>query len=227
MGARDLDFRIFDCDNHYYEATDAFTRHLDPAFRKRGMQWAEIDGRQRLLVGGQDQPVHPESDVGSDLEAGGARRVLPGSQPRRGRTRRSCSATSTGWPIIPNTRIVTPAWPSWTRQGIEGAIFPAHARRRHGAGPAGTTCRPWWPPSGPSIDGWRRTGASPTRSASSPPRTSRSSTPTTRRRSCSGPSTTTPALSSWWAARWWSTGWGARRPTPSTTASGRSPTSRG
>jgi predicted TIM-barrel fold metal-dependent hydrolase len=46
------DFAAFDADNHYYEATDAFTRHLDPRFRKRGIQWAEIDGRQRLLVGG-------------------------------------------------------------------------------------------------------------------------------------------------------------------------------
>ena len=43
---------MFDADNHYYEATDAFTRHLDPALRKRAMQWAEIDGKQRLLVGG-------------------------------------------------------------------------------------------------------------------------------------------------------------------------------
>ena len=43
---------MFDADNHYYEATDAFTRHLDPAMRKRTMQWAEVDGKQRLLVGG-------------------------------------------------------------------------------------------------------------------------------------------------------------------------------
>jgi len=48
-----LDFPVFDADNHYYEATDAFTRRLDPAMRKRGMQWATIDGKQRLLVGGQ------------------------------------------------------------------------------------------------------------------------------------------------------------------------------
>ena len=27
----ELDFPAFDADNHYYEATDAFTRHLDPA----------------------------------------------------------------------------------------------------------------------------------------------------------------------------------------------------
>lgn len=47
-----LDFRAFDCDNHYYEATDAFTRHMPKDMAKRTMQWAEIDGRQRLLVGG-------------------------------------------------------------------------------------------------------------------------------------------------------------------------------
>jgi len=48
----ELSFRFFDCDNHYYEAMDAFTRHLDPAYRKRAMQWAQLDGKTRLLVGG-------------------------------------------------------------------------------------------------------------------------------------------------------------------------------
>jgi predicted TIM-barrel fold metal-dependent hydrolase len=47
-----LDFEMFDADNHYYEAVDAFTRHLDPGMRRRTMQWAEVDGKQRLLVGG-------------------------------------------------------------------------------------------------------------------------------------------------------------------------------
>jgi len=47
-----IDFTTFDADNHYYEATDAFTRHLDPKMARRAMQWAEIDGRQRLLVAG-------------------------------------------------------------------------------------------------------------------------------------------------------------------------------
>lgn len=48
----DLDFLVFDADNHYYEAEDAFTRHVDKRMRKRCMEWAEIDGRKRLLVGG-------------------------------------------------------------------------------------------------------------------------------------------------------------------------------
>jgi predicted TIM-barrel fold metal-dependent hydrolase len=47
-----LDFRAFDADNHYYEAEDAFTRHIDPKMAKRCMQWAVIDGKKRLLVGG-------------------------------------------------------------------------------------------------------------------------------------------------------------------------------
>ena len=47
-----VDFQLFDADNHYYEATDSFTRHLDPRMAKRAMQWAEINGKQRLLVAG-------------------------------------------------------------------------------------------------------------------------------------------------------------------------------
>ena len=47
-----LPFPAFDADNHYYEAEDAFTRHMDRKLRRRGVQWAEIDGRRRLLVGG-------------------------------------------------------------------------------------------------------------------------------------------------------------------------------
>jgi predicted TIM-barrel fold metal-dependent hydrolase len=47
-----LDFQMFDADNHYYEATDAFTRHLDPQLRRRAIQWATLDGKQRLMVAG-------------------------------------------------------------------------------------------------------------------------------------------------------------------------------
>lgn len=48
-----LGYALCDADNHYYEATDAFTRHLPKDMRKRGMQWATINGRQKLLVGGE------------------------------------------------------------------------------------------------------------------------------------------------------------------------------
>src|SRR5687767_8554261 len=49
----DLGYQAVDADNHYYEALDAFTRHLDPALGPRCVQWAEIDGRKYHVVGGQ------------------------------------------------------------------------------------------------------------------------------------------------------------------------------
>ena len=45
-------FRPFDADNHYYEALDAFTRHLDPRLGPRTIQWAEIGGRKYHVVAG-------------------------------------------------------------------------------------------------------------------------------------------------------------------------------
>ncbi len=53
-------FRAFDADNHYYEALEAFTRHIEPAYRKRCMQWAQVDGKTRLLVGGKVNRFIPD-----------------------------------------------------------------------------------------------------------------------------------------------------------------------
>jgi predicted TIM-barrel fold metal-dependent hydrolase len=47
-----IDYLAFDADNHYYEALDAFTRHLDPRQGGRTVQWAEINGRQYHVVAG-------------------------------------------------------------------------------------------------------------------------------------------------------------------------------
>ena len=43
---------VFDADNHYYEALDAFTRHLDPTLGPRVIEWAEIGGRKYHVIGG-------------------------------------------------------------------------------------------------------------------------------------------------------------------------------
>src|SRR4051812_38226969 len=48
----ELPFAFFDCDNHYYEALDAFSRYAEPEHAKRTMQWVRLDGRTRLTVGG-------------------------------------------------------------------------------------------------------------------------------------------------------------------------------
>ncbi len=43
---------VFDCDQHYYEPLDAFTRHRPKEWAERTVQLAEIEGRKRLIVGG-------------------------------------------------------------------------------------------------------------------------------------------------------------------------------
>ena len=48
----ELPFLLFDADNHYYEAEDAFIRHIDPKMKRRCMAWAELNGRKELLVAG-------------------------------------------------------------------------------------------------------------------------------------------------------------------------------
>ena len=70
----DLSFGPIDADNHYYEALDAFTRHLDPAFRDRGVQVVQ-QGRHTLLLVG--------------------RQALTGSSRTRPSTRSSSPAAST------------------------------------------------------------------------------------------------------------------------------------
>ena len=47
-----LDYPAFDADNHYYEAPDAFTRHVPKAWQPRCVQWCEIEGHKHHLVGG-------------------------------------------------------------------------------------------------------------------------------------------------------------------------------
>ena len=44
-----LEYAAFDADNHYYEALDAFTRHVPEKMRARCVQWATIDGRQHHI----------------------------------------------------------------------------------------------------------------------------------------------------------------------------------
>ena len=50
--SRELTFEPFDCDNHYYESEDAFTRHVPEEMQARVVQWAEVNGRKYHVVGG-------------------------------------------------------------------------------------------------------------------------------------------------------------------------------
>ncbi len=63
---------IFDADNHYWETSDAFTRHRDPKFDDRGLQVKEVDGVMRYMLNG-------EVFVGLPGPADHHPRPLPGS----------------------------------------------------------------------------------------------------------------------------------------------------
>ena len=122
MSATDLDFRIFDCDNHYYEAPDAFTRHIDPAYRKRAMQWAQIDGRKRLLVGGKVNRFIPNPTWDPVAKPGRHRRVLPRPQPEGRRPPRLFGELDR-LADHPEYRNRDARSRSWTPQGIGGRIL--------------------------------------------------------------------------------------------------------
>ena len=47
-----LGYRLFDADNHYYEAEDAFTRYADPRIAHLAPRWVAMDNGQRRLVFG-------------------------------------------------------------------------------------------------------------------------------------------------------------------------------
>ena len=89
-----VDFEAFDCDNHYYEAIDAFTRYVEPGMAKRTMQWGEIDGKQRLLVGGKVNRFIPNPTFDPISKPGALDEYFRGRNPK-GEGVRGSSATST------------------------------------------------------------------------------------------------------------------------------------
>ena len=127
------ELRGFDADNHYYEATDAFTRHIEPEYAKRAMQWAEIDGKTRLLVGGRVNRFIPNPTFNHLAKPGQPRAVLPREQRGRRRCRRAVRRARADRPRVPRPRhpVEGDGRPAHRRR----AVLP-HARRRHGRGAA-------------------------------------------------------------------------------------------
>ncbi|MDA8048119.1 MAG: amidohydrolase family protein [Actinomycetota bacterium] len=50
---------VFDADNHYWEPSDAFTRHRDPRFADRGVVLREVAGKPRYFFGDRIHPIVP------------------------------------------------------------------------------------------------------------------------------------------------------------------------
>ncbi|MER5626760.1 amidohydrolase family protein [Streptosporangium sp. NPDC002544] len=116
----DLPFRYFDCDNHYYEALDAFTRHLEPRFAKRTMQWATINGRTRLLVGGRVNKFIPNPTFDPVAKPGAMDEYFRGRNPKSAGTLELFGELE---PIRPEYRDRDARLALMDEQGMQGAIF--------------------------------------------------------------------------------------------------------
>ena len=73
---RNLDFPVFDADNHMYENTDAFTKFLPPEY-EGVVKYIDDGNRSKLAMKDRIEPRHPEPDV----PAGGASRWPAGRPP--------------------------------------------------------------------------------------------------------------------------------------------------
>jgi predicted TIM-barrel fold metal-dependent hydrolase len=116
----DLPFQYFDCDNHFYEALDAFTRHLEPEYRKRAMQWAQIDGRQRLLVGGKVNKFIPNPTFDPVAAPGVMDEYFRGRNPKSADPKQLFGELE---PVRPEYRDRDARLALMDEQGMEAAIF--------------------------------------------------------------------------------------------------------
>jgi len=118
----ELDFQFFDCDNHYYEALDAFSRHVEPKYAKRTMQWAVIDGKTRLLVGEKVNRFIPNPTFDPISKPGALDQYFRGRNPM-GQDTRSLFGDLDRMEEHPEYRQREARLAVMDGQGIEAAIF--------------------------------------------------------------------------------------------------------
>jgi predicted TIM-barrel fold metal-dependent hydrolase len=117
-----LPFRPFDADHHFYEAEDAFTRHIEREFRNRCMQWAVVDGRKRFMVGGKLNHFIPNPTFDPVAKPGCLDEYFRGRNPE-GKDMRGLFGTLD--PIAPEYRERGAKLASLDRQGLAGCfLFP-------------------------------------------------------------------------------------------------------
>ena len=116
----DLPFEIFDADNHYYEAEDAFTRYLEPKMRRRCMDWAVVKGRKELLVAGAINRFIPNPTFDPVARPGCLDQYYRGNNPKGHTIREAFGALE---PIRREYRDRDARLAVMTRQRIEKALY--------------------------------------------------------------------------------------------------------
>jgi predicted TIM-barrel fold metal-dependent hydrolase len=119
---RHVEFQIFDSDNHYYEARDAFTRYGEPGLESRTMQWAQLNGKDRLLVAGKVNRFIPNPTFDPIAQPGSMDEYFRGRNPKRAGTKELFGELE---PLAsrPEYRDRDARLRLMDEQGIQGAIF--------------------------------------------------------------------------------------------------------
>jgi len=120
---------IFDADNHFYEAHDAFTRHVPEKMQSRCVQWITVErnARQYQLVGGRlDADMTNANPTFDPISKPGVLRELFQGNPE-GKTGRELMRSSLE-PLRPEYMDPEARLAVMDEQGLDGAwLFPTQA----------------------------------------------------------------------------------------------------
>ncbi len=117
---RELGFPTFDADHHYYEAEDAFIRHVERRMQPRCMQWAEVEGRKRLMVGGRINRFIPNPTFDPVAQPGSLDEFFRGRNPEGKNMRELFGRLE---PISPAYRNRDARLEQLDAQGLGGGFF--------------------------------------------------------------------------------------------------------
>jgi predicted TIM-barrel fold metal-dependent hydrolase len=119
MPSRQLDFPVFDADNHMYETPDAFTRYLPPEYAGL-IRYVQVDGRTKIAVRGTISEYIPNPTF-ERVAAPGAQEAYFKEGNPDGKSRREIMGR--GIDALPAFREPEPRLKLMDEQGIDRALM--------------------------------------------------------------------------------------------------------
>ena len=119
MPSRELEFPVFDADNHMYETRDALTRYLPQEYAGI-VQYVEVDGRTKIAVGGKISDYIPNPTFDRVARPGAQEEYYKVGNPE-GKSRREIMGR--GIDATPAMRAPEPRLKLMDEQGIDRAIM--------------------------------------------------------------------------------------------------------
>ena len=119
MPSRQVDFEVFDADNHLYETRDALTRHLPDRYDGL-IRYVEVDGRTKIAVKGRISEYIPNPTFDRVARPGAQEEYFRHGNPE-GKSRRELMGR--GMDALPAFREPGPRLELMDEQGIDRALM--------------------------------------------------------------------------------------------------------